>query len=144
MKIEITNQQKVKRLNSKTLQKDILSVCRILKLPSGGVISFLFCDNKQIRALNRKYFKKSSDTDVISFPLKDEFSKNYLGEVVVSVEQAVNVAGKYGNSWQKELMLYVIHGILHLIGYTDIRFKERDKMKKKEAQVLKKLWLKKT
>jgi probable rRNA maturation factor len=142
MKIEITNQQKIKRLNSKTLQKDILAACRLLKL--SGTISFLFCDNKQIRSLNKKYFKKASNTDVISFPLEDEYSKNYLGEIVVSVEQAVNMASNYGNSWQKELMLYVIHGILHLIGYTDTRVKERDKMKKKENKILDAIWSKKT
>ena len=142
MKIEITNQQKIKRLNSKTLQKDILAACRLLKL--SGTISFLFCDNKQIRSLNKKYFNKSSNTDVISFPLKDDADKDYWGEVVVSVEQAVNMASKYGNSWQKELMLYVVHGILHLIGYTDARAKERSKMKKKEDQILEKVWSKRT
>ena len=140
MKIEVANQQKIKRLNSKTLQKDILAACRLLKL--SGTISFLFCDNKQIRSLNKKYFKKLSNTDVISFPLKDDANTDYWGEVVVSVEQAVNVAGNYGNSWQKELMLYVIHGILHLIGYTDTKAKERDKMKKKENQILEKVWSK--
>ena len=143
MKIEITNQQRIKRLNSKTLQKDILEVCRLLKLPGSGTISFLFCDNRQIRSLNRKYFKKSSNTDVISFPLKDEFSKNYLGEVVVSLEQAVKVAKRYKNSWQKEFMLYIIHGILHLIGYTDAKVKDREKMKRKENKILDAIWSKK-
>ena len=143
MKIEIINQQKVKRLNNKTLQKDILEVCRLLKLPSSGTISFLFCDNKCIRSLSRKYFKKSSNTDVISFPLRDNVDDNYWGEVVVSVEQAVNVAKSYGNSWQKEFMLYIIHGILHLTGYTDVKAKDRAKMKKKENQILDVIWSKK-
>jgi probable rRNA maturation factor len=59
-----------------------------------------------------------------------------LGEVVVSVEEAVAVAEKLKIDWQVELLLYLIHGILHLIGFEDSTAVQRKKMEKKQREIL--------
>jgi len=153
MVVEITNQQKVKRINLKQLNKYLkrIFVCLSSKdacLPArqgfalGGNIlskklSILLCDNAFIKKLNKKYFKKSSVTDVIAFPLADNLQPDYLGEVIVSVEEAVEVAKKIGCRWQDEVKLYLIHGILHLIGYDDRTNLKRALMEKKQEELLK-------
>jgi probable rRNA maturation factor len=102
----------------------------------------VFCDNHFIVRLNKKTFGLKNATDVISFPMMGGLDKGYLGEVVISVEEADRSAGGYGNTWRKELMLYLIHGILHLIGYDDLTKVEKSKMDKKQQDILKSLGIK--
>ena len=142
MKIEISNQQSLKRINLSQLRKYITKVCTFLHKPSAK-ISLLLCDNALIKDLNKKFFKKSNPTDVIAFPLKDKFNKDYLGEVVVSVEEAVKVSSKNGVSWSQELVLYIVHGILHLSGYCDKTKKDREKMERKQQKIVDLLFSKK-
>ena len=141
MKIEITNQQKLKRINLKNLEKYLKSLLKLLNLSSKKV-SFLLCDNDCIKKLNRKYFRKYRPTDVIAFPLCDEIDPNYLGEVVVSLQEAVKVADKLGLDWRHELMLYIIHGILHLTGYSDSSTYKKKIMENRQNKV-RELFLKK-
>ena len=136
MKIELINQQKIKRVNLKQLQKYLKKILIFLNI-SSKELSILLCDNVCIRKLNKKYFKKFSVTDVIAFPLTDDLGPNYLGEVVVSVEEAVNVAKKLKLKWQDELRLYLIHGILHLLGYDDCTKVSKLNMENKQENILK-------
>ncbi|MDD4954840.1 MAG: rRNA maturation RNase YbeY [Candidatus Omnitrophica bacterium] len=135
---EITNQQKVKRINIINAFILLKGIFLFLNMPEASV-SVVFCDNKFIRRLNRKFFKRANATDVISFPLKDKTFPEYLGEVVVSVEEAVKAAELYKNTWQKELALYLIHGVLHTLGYNDIKKKERALMEKMQERILSKI-----
>lgn len=141
MIVRITNHQKIKRINLKQLSKYLEKLLHLISAEdkSGSVqrVSVLFCDNKFIKKLNKKYFKKFCVTDVISFPLKDDLEVDYLGEVVVSVEEAVKVAKELGCRWQDELKLYLIHGILHLTGYDDSTGVKRKRMEKKQERILK-------
>lgn len=135
MKIEITNRQKIKKINLKKLLFVLRDIAAILDISSRR-ISFLICDNEQITSLNSKFLHTRHATDVLAFPLCDEFDPFYLGEVVVSVEEALIQSKHYGVDWNRELLLYFIHGILHLLGYDDIKVKDRKVMRKKEIKVL--------
>ena len=73
---------------------------------------------------------------MISFPLGDTSSPGYLGEIIVSVEQAKKICKFYEKKWQEELILYIIHGILHLVGYDDIKKKDRMVMEQKQEEIL--------
>lgn len=138
MKIELINQQRIKRVNLKQLHRYLKKILVFLNIPSQK-LSILLCDNALIKKLNKKYFKKTSVTDVIAFPLTDDLEPDYLGEVVVSVEEAVQVAESLGCEWQDELRLYLIHGILHLVGYDDRIKIKRDRMEKVQKVILRKL-----
>ena len=141
MRIELINQQRIKRINLKQLRKYLEKVLYLLSTEGGNVsfqkASILFCDNNFIKKLNKRYFKKGCATDVISFPLKDDLDPDYLGEVVVSVEEAVKTAKKLRCKWQNELKLYLIHGILHLAGFDDTTQAKRKRMEKKQERILK-------
>ncbi|MCF7873803.1 MAG: rRNA maturation RNase YbeY [Candidatus Omnitrophica bacterium] len=133
--MEILNQQKIKKLNTKNLKRYLKKIFFYLSIKEKKA-SFVFCNNQFITELNYNHFNKNAVTDVISFPLADDLEPNYLGEVVVSVEEAVLVAEELQLNWQKELLLYTIHGILHLIGFKDKTLLQRKKMEKKQQKVL--------
>lgn len=134
-KISLINQQTVKKINRKKLYYCLKKVTSFLNI-SDQKISIIFCDNRFISAINKKFLKHLGPTDVISFPLKDTYDPDYLGEIIVSVEEAVKSAKKLNCPWQDELFLYVVHGILHLLGYKDYTLYQRKLMQKKQESVL--------
>ena len=78
-------------------------------------------DDAEIQELNRTYRDLDQTTDVLSFP-QDEDAVNesgdtLLGDVVISVETAARQAEEHHLSFNEELILLAIHGILHLLGY---------------------------
>lgn len=77
-----------------------------------GAAVFLV-DDGGIGAVHEDFFDDPSPTDVITFPLG-----NY-GEILVSVETARRQAEEFGAPWEREMALYVVHGLLHLCGYED-------------------------
>ncbi len=101
-------------------------------------LSIRFVGDKAIAKMNEKYLHHSGPTDVISFPMREgSFSKLHaelLGDVVISAERAIAQAGQLGKCVSEELCLYVIHGILHLMGYDDIAPANRRRMEKKQEQ----------
>ena len=80
-----------------------------------------------------------SFTDVLAFPMEDDFvsTKDILGDVVISPEVALRQAKKH--SFEDELALLVIHGVLHLLGYRDEKKKMREMMENRERKILKQM-----
>ncbi len=98
-------------------------------------------DDRKIRDLNKKHLKKNSATDVLAFRMHDgsfsELNPQLLGDVVISVETAKRSARSLNTSFNAELCLYLIHGILHLLGYDDTSNKEFLRMQKIQKEILK-------
>lgn len=103
-----------------------------LKVPCKE-ISIYFVTEKQIAALHGQFFQDPTPTDCISFPLDE----HHLGEVFVCPSAAKSYAKK--NPYE-ETALYIIHGILHLIGYDDLEEKTRRIMRKKEKSCMRHLY----
>ena len=92
-------------------------------------------DDQSIHTLNRRYLGHDSPTDVLSFLL--EKVDDYLeGEVIVSVQTAAARAPRYGWTTADELLLYTIHGVLHLVGYDDRQARARKRMRERESYYL--------
>ena len=105
MKISILNLQKNKRIKKIALRKIIEEICRFIDIERGQ-ISFVLTDNKKIQALNKEYFGKDRPTDVICFCLTDVVDPlNMLGEIIISVEMAVENAAIFSTDTKKELIL---------------------------------------
>ncbi|MFH2138597.1 MAG: rRNA maturation RNase YbeY [Candidatus Omnitrophota bacterium] len=108
----------------------------------GVEISVLLVDDAQIRKLNRKYLGKNRFTDVLAFRMGDgefrQLNSQVLGDVVISVERAKKCSSIFETTYEKELSLYLIHGILHLIGYIDTTKRGFAKMKKNQEEILEK------
>jgi probable rRNA maturation factor len=88
---------------------------------SEGELSLTLVGDRAMARLNRSTFGKRGPTNVISFPLDDTPSPGgplaLLGEVVISVETTRRQAQEYGWPWEELLDFFMIHGILHLLGY---------------------------
>lgn len=136
MIIEIANLQKhykIKNCKIKSAVKEVLG-----KEGREAKLSFAFVDNNEIRKLNKRYFDSDEVTDVIAFPLGNQ--KNVInGEIVVSVEAAVDTAGKGRMDIEGEIFLYIVHGLLHLLGHNDEISEDAKIMHEKESRILKKL-----
>ncbi|MEI6125462.1 MAG: rRNA maturation RNase YbeY [Pseudomonadota bacterium] len=105
-------------------------------------VSILLLDDEQITSLNKKYLNRSGPTDVISFPIHDNFfgyiQPQLLGDVVISIDTALRQAHKRGIALQAELTALLIHGILHLLGYDhEGSPDESKKMQTKEKELYK-------
>jgi len=124
--IHLTNEQsrvkipaaKVRRLAAQILGKRNLSVA--------------FVTNAAIRRINRRFLQHDFATDVISFPLGTDL----VGELVISAEFAAGQARARRIPVEEELLRYVAHGTLHLLGYDDRRPADKARMWKRQEREL--------
>jgi probable rRNA maturation factor len=98
-------------------------------------ISLALVDDRTIARLNRRFLGHRGPTDVLSF-LLDEGPGRLEGEVVVSGETARRQAARYGQTPEDELLLYVVHGVLHLAGYDDHSAPGRRRMTARQEEIL--------
>ena len=84
----------------------------------GSSLCILLTDQEGIRGYNERFRRKPGPTDVLAFPCDgtDEEGRPYLGDIVISVEQAREQAPEYGNTVEEEVRALVLHGVLHLLG----------------------------
>jgi probable rRNA maturation factor len=88
-----------------------------------------------IHELNRQFLAHDYPTDVLSFLLEQQ-GKRIEGEVVASADTARRTAEQLGLRPEDELLLYVIHGTLHLIGHDDAGDEQRSLMRAAERSCL--------
>src|SRR5690554_3327176 len=82
-------------------------------------VSVSLVDNIEIRELNRDYRGVDRETDVLSFPMEDDFGLDLplLGDIIISVEKALEQSQDYGHSLERELAYLTAHSMFHLMGY---------------------------
>lgn len=104
-------------------------------------VSISFVDNEEIRILNRDYRGVDKETDVLSFPMEDEFSLTtpILGDIVISVEKADEQSREYGHSLDREIAYLTAHSTLHLMGYDHMDDDEKSIMRNKEKTIMRNL-----
>ncbi|WP_286035110.1 rRNA maturation RNase YbeY [Megamonas hypermegale] len=129
-----------------TVRKAAYKVGELYGLDNAEV-SITFTDNKHIHEINREYRKVDRPTDVISFALNEGDEPeieggapiNVLGDIIISVEKAVEQAKDYGHSVEREVAFLTVHGMLHLLGYDHIEEEDRKEMRQEEDFVMEKL-----
>ena len=102
-------------------------------------VTLAFVDNAHIHRLNKQFLGHDEPTDVLTFPYSEPTAKKLEGEVVIGYEVAVEYAADRGHGVELELVLYVVHGCLHLCGYTDTDAAGAQEMRVKERAYLTKL-----
>ncbi len=126
------------------------AVLRMEHFEDPAEISVTFVNNEQIRELNKQYRSKDVPTDVLSFPMGENgvYDENHatgakiLGDIVISMEKAVEQAERYGHSLEREVGYLSAHSMLHLLGYDHENGGiERVRMREKEEQVMTQLGL---
>ena len=107
-------------------------------------VSLSFVDNEEIHELNRQYRGVDRATDVLSFPLlTDDFDveieEEALGDIVISLERALEQSEEYNHSFEREVCFLVCHSMFHLLGYDHDTEENTKDMRKREEDVLNKL-----
>ena len=136
----IRNRQRVRRLNLRTLKR-ILSHLVQEELGLERVeLGVRLVDDAEMTRANERYLGHQGSTDVISFGYEDHPPTGHLtGDLLVCVPEAVRQAKRFRVPWEHELVRYLVHGVLHLRGYEDGTRRAREKMKREENRLLRKL-----
>jgi len=118
--------------NKAFAKKKILSIIRKEKKKAGD-ITFTFCNDAFLLALNKKFLKHNTLTDIITFQYP---SRELSSEIFISIPRVKENAKKFNTSFENELHRIMIHGILHLCGYKDKTPGKKKEMRKKEDYYL--------
>lgn len=138
MKISVSNLNKRYRLNEAFIKRVVNRVIRYIKKTEELELELIFLGDRSIRAINRKYLRKDRPTDVLSFRIeRNEFGEDrFLGEIFISLDRASVNSADLKTDFAEEIVLYIIHGILHIFGYTDYRRNDRVRMWKRQNEIL--------
>jgi probable rRNA maturation factor len=136
--IAVANRQRTRRLDRKLinqLAEDALNDLNIERAELG----INFVSAKEMARVHEQFMNIAGSTDVITFDHGSEPPSKVHGEIFISVEDAIVQAREFKTTWQSEVARYVIHGILHLLGFDDLQAAARKRMKRAENQLLKKI-----
>ena len=104
-------------------------------------VSVSFVGDDEIRDLNRDYRGVDKSTDVLSFPMDDEFiiDNRILGDVIINTRRVMEQAEELGHSNERELSYLTVHSILHLLGYDHMEDEDKKEMREREKLAMKEL-----
>lgn len=98
-------------------------------------LNYIFCSDEYLSTINRQYLKHKTLTDIITFDTSDS-PERIEGDIFISIERVRANAEALKSAFDEELHRVLIHGVLHLIGYTDKSPREKSRMRKKEDAYL--------
>lgn len=137
--IEIINNQNVLPVDQQhllVLTEKVLALQKVKR----AILNILIVDNQAIHEINNQFLQHDFPTDVITFPMNEASQlpdqQPLEGEIVISAEMATEIAEKVG--WQplNEISLYLIHALLHLCGYDDLKESDQIVMRQRERELL--------
>lgn len=95
---------------------------------------------KKMTELNETILRHAGSTDVITLDYSIEAPGSMLaGEIFVCLGEALLQSKRFRATWQSELVRYIVHGVLHLLGHDDLKAAERAKMKREENRLVREL-----
>ena len=142
--ILIANRQRTKKINSRLLKQIASALFVELKIGEAELDINLVA-TREMTLINETFLQHEGSTDVITFDHHDHASRithhasEIHGELFVCVDDAVAQAKEFKTSWQSELVRYIVHGVLHLLGHDDLRPDLRRKMKREENRLVRRL-----
>lgn len=137
MSIAIANRQRVKKLDVRLLKKITAGLLDELEI-ADAVLEINLLGAEEMATLNETFLKHEGSTDVITFDYTGQTSK-LQGEIFVCVDEAILQAKQFKTTWQSEIIRYIVHGVLHLLGHDDSNTTVRRRMKREENLLVRKL-----
>jgi probable rRNA maturation factor len=134
LNINISNLQKKLPIPEIRIKKLIHKILKGENFKGQGYINVCFTDNSLIKKLNTRFLKTAEATDVLAFNLSGKTATAILADIAISAESAINNARYFKTSPKGELMLYVAHGVLHILGFNDHTKNQIQLMRKKEKK----------
>ena len=155
--ILIANRQRTKKINSRLLKQIASALFVELKIGEAE-LGINLVATREMTLINETFLQHEGSTDVITFDHRDVGQASRLsqteksndgdrrdacptvhGELFICVDDAVAQAKEFKTSWQSELVRYIVHGVLHLLGHDDLRPDLRRKMKREENRLVRRL-----
>lgn len=134
LRIDIADEQDAHEINYERL----IAAVKLIFNDAGyshGEVSIAIVTDEAMHELNRQYLQHDYPTDVLSFVL-DEDDSRLDGQLIVSADYASREAPTFGWTTDDELLLYTIHGALHLVGYDDLEPDLKAQMREQEKHYL--------
>jgi len=146
MNVVISNRQRTKRVNSPLLKQIVAGLFAELEIETAELGVHLV-DTKEMARVNWEFLRHEGSTDVITFdhtetaPASQDVgaSRKLHGELFICVDDAIAQAKEFETTWQSEVVRYIVHGVLHLLGHDDLKPALRRVMKRQEDRLVKKL-----
>ena len=136
MSVVIINRQRTKKINLRLLKQITQVLLAELKI-NGAEFGINLVAAREMTLINETFLKHTGSTDVITFDYADKATETILaGELFICVDDAISQAKQFKTNWQSEIIRYVIHGVLHLLGHDDHRVAEHKKMKREENRLV--------
>jgi len=133
MKITIKNLQNKIVIHPRKIKNLIRKILKGEKVKDSGWINICFVNNALIKKFNAKFLKTNSATDVLAFNLGPG-KKVILADIMISTDTAIKQAAVFKTTPNYELLLYLAHGVLHILGYNDRSKAQIKLMRKKESE----------
>lgn len=133
-KVHIGDSQKDLPIKKRLITQIVKDLLKFLEVDCKE-ISIYFVTRKKMSSLHEQFFQDPSPTDCISFPLDHE----HLGEVFVCPSVAIAYAKEKRLNPFEETILYIVHGILHLIGYDDLTPNDKKTMRRMEKKCMERI-----
>lgn len=127
---EISFQLPHPRKTVKWIKQSILKEKKVLHQ-----LNYIFCSDEYLRGVNIRYLGHQTYTDIITFDTSEE-TGTIQGDIFISIDRVIENAAKFRTDPDEELHRVIIHGVLHLIGYSDKGNANKMAMRKKEDAYL--------
>jgi probable rRNA maturation factor len=135
--LALRNRQTARALHTPLLRRIICHLLQDEFAIAEYELCFHLVDAQEMARINERFLNHPGSTDVITFDHAEQASKSSMhGEIFISVPDTVKHARDFGTTWPSEVARYVIHGLLHLRGYDDLRRDQRREMKREENRLL--------
>ena len=135
--LSVQNRQRAFKISSELIEQTVESVMNELFQNKKHELSIVFIGENRMAEINQQYLDHKGPTDVLTFNYPDESPPK--SEILICPSVAYQHAKSHNVSLGSELTRYIIHGILHIQGYSDLTSKERSVMKQKENRTLNKI-----
>jgi probable rRNA maturation factor len=136
--IVIANRQRARRLDRRLIEQVANAILKELKVEKVELGVHLV-SAKEMARVHEEFMNIAGSTDVITFDHGSEPPSIVHGEIFISVEDAIAQAREFKTTWPCEVARYVVHGVLHLLGFDDLEPTARKKMKAAENRLVKKV-----
>jgi probable rRNA maturation factor len=134
------NLMEINENNMKAVERAVETVLKAEKKEGNFEVSVSFVTNEEIKKLNKEYRNVNSETDVLSFPMDDEFDgRIILGDIVLSTQRIIEQADDFEHTLEREMIYLTVHSMLHLLGYDHMDAMEKNKMRTREKEIMKEL-----
>ncbi|NLF32176.1 MAG: rRNA maturation RNase YbeY [Planctomycetes bacterium] len=116
--------------------RDLVAFVAARQRVAVGMIDIHVVGERRMAAMNRRFLGHDGPTDVLSFDLGDGPAGGLCGQIVVCSDVAIRQARRRGHAAWRELMLYITHGLLHLMGHDDHAEADARRMHRRENELL--------